>query len=120
MMGPPKIRMPNGKWYTPEILKGQGGFCHQCGGLLVDHENDGYEAVLMPRPGDGMIESERDRWDFSRSRSRRISMSLTTYRIKPVSRKLPDGVFMCLGCGVKMMLKEIEKPVLIATAVDGP
>ena len=94
MMGPPKIRMPNGKWYTPEILKGQGGFCHQCGGLLVDHENDGYETVCTAR--------------------RPLS-----FRIKPVSRKLPDGVFMCLGCGVKMMLKEIEKPVLIATAVDG-
>jgi len=106
MMGPPKIRMPNGKWYTPEILKGQGGFCHQCGGLLVDHENDGYKAVLMSHRGDGVIEFGS-------------GCRPPEYRIKPVSRKLPDGVFMCLGCGVKMMLKEIEKPVLIATAVDG-
>ena len=92
MMGRPKIRMPNGKWYTPETLKDQGGFCHQCGGLLVDHENDGYEAVA---------EIVKERCPLS-------------YRIKPVTHKLPDGVFVCIGCGVKMKLTEIERPVMIA------
>lgn len=98
MLGVPKIRMPNGKWYTPEVLRGQGGFCHQCGGLLVDHENDGYEAV-------GELGED----------GRTLS-----YRVKPVSRKLPDGIFVCLGCGVKMKLTEIEKPVLVATPANAP
>ena len=104
MLGAPKIRMPNGKWYTPEILRGQGGFCHQCGGLLVDHENDGYEATLLPRKYEGEDSAGNDMFS-----------GMPTYRIKPVSHKLPDGIFVCLGCGVKMKLTEIEKPVLVAT-----